>query len=216
MYCYNYWMDYSDRFKPGSIEASRQPGGGRSLAEYEKILQFSRQDLRNRRVLDLGAGPLVKVSKTLREEGITNDVYSLSPDFSDQKYKDMALGSEPNARIVAGVGQHLDFPDNYFDVILCLHVIDHLPPIADKQRLLLEVGRCLRTNGFARVGPCWQGEYNLASSSQELAQLLHQKGLTVDQLELKGYRAKVYLDDSDSTGYWAEGYTISYHPQDTK
>lgn len=57
------------------------PEGGRGLAEYEATLNFSLDELRNKTILNLGAGPKLKLYSELKDIGAR--VISMSPDFSN-------------------------------------------------------------------------------------------------------------------------------------
>jgi SAM-dependent methyltransferase len=68
----------------------------------------------------------------------------------------------PNVRAVVGDCQeHLDFPDHYFDRVIAIHVLEHLP---DLPRALTEIKRVLKPEGkFSVVIPCEGGKaYSLA------------------------------------------------------
>jgi len=62
----------------------------------------------------------------------------------------------PDAKVVVGdIQAHLDFPDHYFDRILAIHVLEHLP---DLPRALDEISRLLGLEGtFSVMIPCDPG-----------------------------------------------------------
>ena len=75
--------------------------GGRTIEDYEEMLMFNREEVRGKKVLDLGCGHKVRLAKSLNEEGITDQVISLSPDFIQEKYIESARKSFPEAKLVA-------------------------------------------------------------------------------------------------------------------
>jgi ubiquinone/menaquinone biosynthesis C-methylase UbiE len=140
------------KYRKGTMEIFGMPDGGRSLDIYEKQLMFSRNELKNKSVLDLGAGPEIKLAKELKDAGITENVTSLSPDFSDKKYADRAKGIISEAKLLVGVGQELPLKDDSFDIILALHISEHL----NSKRFMMiisEMGRTLKAEGKAMIGP---------------------------------------------------------------
>ncbi|HSX35102.1 MAG TPA: class I SAM-dependent methyltransferase, partial [Candidatus Saccharimonadales bacterium] len=151
--------DYArDGWKPGTIVHQQQPEGGRGLDAYERQLGFTRDQLAGKRVLDLGSGPEAKLARTLTAEGITSLVVSLSPDYVFPKYSIplKAAGApipegKPAESFVAGKGQQLPFVENAFDVVLGLHVAEHVS-LADSIAILREVNRVTAPNGWVRYG----------------------------------------------------------------
>lgn len=139
-------------FRDGTMEDFSMPDEGRDLEVYESQLMFDRNELKGKTVLDLGAGPKLKLARTLKECGITDDVTSLSPDFRYSQYARQAQAVMPDAKIVSDVGQKMSFDDKTFDIVLALHVCEHLN---HKHFLetILEVGRVLRAGGKAIIGP---------------------------------------------------------------
>lgn len=138
-----------------SIVADIQPEGGRGLSEYENILGFDRSELQGKIVLDLGAGPEVKFAKDLRESNINATVTEFSPDFFYKEFREMANQSFASVNKVAGLGQSLPFKDNSFDVVIALHVLDHLEILGKEVylRFINEIGRVLTKGGKAYIGP---------------------------------------------------------------
>ncbi len=90
------------------------------------------------RILQIGCGP---------EDVITHlkigKRYALDPlaDFYKQyfklDYKDLTF--------VAGRGENIPFPDEYFDIVIIANVLDH---VEDPRKVLLEIKRVLKKDGF--------------------------------------------------------------------
>lgn len=129
------------------------PEKGRGLDDYEEQLGFSRKELEGKKVLDLGSGTDLMLEQGLKDAGIGAYVVNFSPDFSSQKHAQHARESSPAAPIVAGVGEALPFADRTFDVILCLHVLEHLPSRDEYVAFCREVIRVLTPGGRAYLGP---------------------------------------------------------------
>jgi len=135
-----------------------QPDGGRDLAMYEEQLGFTREQLLGKRVLDLGAGPEAKLARQLAAECITSLVTSFSPDYSTKNHRAQVKatgGERPKEAyaewLVSGKGQELPFRDDSFDVVLGLHVAEHVS-VADSVRILGEINRVTTPGGWARFG----------------------------------------------------------------
>jgi len=102
------------------------------------------------KTLEIGAG----IGAHLGYENLDMQEYvalELRSDFA-QKIRD----TYPNVRVVVGDCQEkVDFPDNYFDRALAIHVLEHLPNLP---KALDEIQRLLRPGGaFSVLIPCEGG-----------------------------------------------------------
>jgi SAM-dependent methyltransferase len=99
------------------------------------------------------------------EIGIGRGAHLSFENLSEQEYVGLELRPElaevirathPKVRIVVGDCQErIDFPDGYFDRVLAIHVLEHLPNLP---KALDEVRRVLRPGGyFSVVIPCEGG-----------------------------------------------------------
>jgi phosphatidylethanolamine/phosphatidyl-N-methylethanolamine N-methyltransferase len=108
------------------------------------------------RTLEIGAG----VGAHLGWENLGNQDYycnELRPELCEQ-----LVAKYPRAHAVLGDCQKgLDFPDNHFDRVIAVHVLEHL---LDLPRALLEIARILKPSGrFSVVIPCEGGKaYDVA------------------------------------------------------
>ncbi len=162
-------------YHPGTIRHRHQPAGGRSLTDYERQLQFDRGNLRDQRVLDLGCGPEMKLAYHLGLLGITDQVISLSPGFLSATHRRNA--SQRNRTLgVAAVGQALPFADNSFDIVLSLHMHEHLQR-NDVPQVLSEMARVLAPGGIAKWGPVLDLPHDFGSF-EDTSHLLGGEGLT--------------------------------------
>ena len=99
------------------------------------------------KTLEVGAG----IGAHLRYEDLTVQQYhalELRQDFVDQMKKDF-----PGVIPVCGdIQTKVDFPDHYFDRIVSVHVLEHLPNLPAALR---EIKRLLKPGGFGEfVLPC--------------------------------------------------------------
>ncbi len=156
--------------KEGSESWSRNsinkgPEGGRTLKDYERLLKFKKEDLENKFVLDLGAGPKARFAKELERSGIKATVISLSPDYADTEHRELfkPAGLEKLITIlkrekgkdkleIAGIGEELPFKDGSFDEILALWSISEWAEHT-YERWIPEIYRVLKQGGVARIGP---------------------------------------------------------------
>ncbi|MFA6524131.1 MAG: class I SAM-dependent methyltransferase [Candidatus Paceibacterota bacterium] len=160
------------QYRQNSIEHPHQPAGGRDLKTYESQLLFDKNELKGKRVLDLGAGPEVKIAKELKESEITSDVVSLSPDFAVEKHLKKAKESFPEGKFEFGLGQNMPFPDKSFDVVLASHIDEYLSR-EDFFKVIAEMARVLKDGGWAKIGPTVDipGDWNAYESIRENQEL---------------------------------------------
>lgn len=179
------------KYKEGTMEDSEMSEGGRNLNDYERELLFDRNDLKGKSVLDLGAGPEIKLARQLKDENITSDVISLSPDFSDEKFIRKAKMIMPDAKLVPGIGQELPFKNDSFDIIFALDVDEHL----SKEQffeVISEMARTLKVGGKATIGPThnktwvWDKKdwkpYEAILENKELKEKLDKFGIEVEKV----------------------------------
>ena len=131
-------------------EYARVSGGGEqdSIRSYifssRKRYVLDMFDLKAGRVLDIGCGPAV-----LTEELLKNNCEVWGIDVSDEMVKEAKKRMEGKGfseRIHFNMGdiERLDFPDAYFDFVLCIGVIEYLK---EPSRGLTEIRRVLKDKG---------------------------------------------------------------------
>ena len=172
-----------EKYKKNSIEDFSQPEGGRGLAMYEKHFSFQNEELEGKDILDLGAGPEAKFDKELRQSGIKAHVISLSPDFSDERYRRKALISNPEANLVAAVGQEIPFKNESFDIVFALHVMEHVflieAPLTNATKIIEEIARVLKIGGKGYLSPLIQEEYMAITNDRNLTRVLKKNGVRI-------------------------------------
>ena len=148
----------------GKKSMEQGPEEGRSIDEYEKVLKFKREDLENKFVLDLCAGPKARFSRDLEESGVKATVVSLSPEYADEqqcklfeptfldKFKMIIKNKKSEHLEVAGVGEQLPFKDESFDEVLSLFSVSTWS-LRNYKFWIPEICRVLKPNGAARIGP---------------------------------------------------------------
>jgi SAM-dependent methyltransferase len=199
-----------------TIQNPRMLKGGRELGTYERILGFNRKELEKLTILDLGCGPELKFSEGLKESGIHAHVISLSPDFSSKEHTDKARAIDPEATLVAAIGQKLPFKDNTFDRVMGLSVHDHLPNSEAFLELVLEVIRILKDGGTAYFGPfqivpfdenrkfCPEG-YNEAFQKliafEEIKKAMKENNVNIFKEGIPGSAAKIVVNQKTGKDY---------------
>ena len=121
--------------------------GIRFHPNLEKIIYYFRKKLANRifdqypeggRILEIGTG-----RGTLLAEMSSNGWETFGTEYSDSLAE--SVENEFNIRIYPTPNlEDCDLPDKFFDVIVCYHVLEHLP---DPSGTLYEVKRILRDSG---------------------------------------------------------------------
>jgi len=96
------------------------------------------------RILDIGCGD-GKVAEQLKKLGLSQGIYGVD---MDEKLLNKAKEKGIEVYRVDLENEKLPFPDNFFDVVLCIDVIEHIVNI---YHLLSEIKRVLKSNGFLIV-----------------------------------------------------------------
>lgn len=139
-----------------SLDYSHADNG---LSVYESMLGFKKEQLENKKVLDLGTGQTDRLARELRDAGINATVVGVSPDlftaFSRNDLK--VLFPEWRRQAVAAIAQKLPFKDESFDVILGLYSVTYCSWWPEQvQAWASELGRVLRPGGEARLAPVYR------------------------------------------------------------
>ena len=137
------WRDDFEKWRQGRLWQENKQG--RTLASLRLFMREAgwSESLTGLRVLDLGCG-MGGLSVALAREGGLVQPYDYNPAYCEitrlrgQRY-DLALTP------VNGGGEQLPFPTGYFDLIVCMDVLEHVQRPAD---LLAEAQRCLKPGGL--------------------------------------------------------------------
>jgi SAM-dependent methyltransferase len=153
------WRADFDSWREGRLwQEKRQGGALKNLRAFLQVAAQSNGDARSsevtrtdnalagRLVLDLGCG-MGGLSTALALEGA--DVRSV--DFNRHychitRLRGMRYGLDLSP--VNAAGEALPFPDAHFDIVMCVDVLEH---VRDPERLVAEIGRCLKPGGLCQI-----------------------------------------------------------------
>jgi 2-polyprenyl-3-methyl-5-hydroxy-6-metoxy-1,4-benzoquinol methylase len=102
--------------------------------------------LAGRQILDLGCG-MGGLSTALALAGARVQPLDFNPHYCEitrLRGRRYGLSLSP----VNAAGEALPFPDARFDIIMCVDVLEH---VADPERLVAEVSRCLKPGGLCQI-----------------------------------------------------------------
>lgn len=91
------------------------------------------------RILDLGSGDGVFSAPLVRK---AKEIYCVDPSYI--ALKRVVMRNQSNMYPINASGESLPFPDNFFDYVIFIFVIEH---IYDPQHILNEIRRVLKPNG---------------------------------------------------------------------
>jgi len=103
----------------------------------EEISKFTKMN-NNTKILEVGCGGFSLIN--LLKKGKRHSIDPLA-DFYKEKYK---INYKP-VTFVKGVGENLPYPDNYFDVVMCINVLDHTK---SPSKVISEMRRVLKKGGM--------------------------------------------------------------------
>ncbi len=201
-------QEYQGGWRQRSIEMSYYyEGKPRGLDAYETALGFRREDLRNKEILDLGAGKEVRLSKEVSDAGLGATVIEMSPDFLHPDIREKAQAASPDVIAVAGLGQNLPFKNESFDDVLVLHVLEHLENEETFFKVLEESARVLRPGGRVYLGPVFSYMRGLMHQQQKKVEKIKALGVTITEEEVPEKYGLEPLRDSSGMKYGYAPYT---------
>jgi len=125
--------DYFQRYQ------EKSPGGYALRVRKQRL--FELMDRSGGRVLDVGCGPGVMVQELVN---LGYECWGI--DVSSKMVEECRnnFGHIAQAHFSVGDATRLDFPDNFFDAVVCMGVIDHTE---DSEASLREMARVVKSNG---------------------------------------------------------------------
>lgn len=133
----SYIYKTGERVIPGSVQAD-------ALYEHCARYMFAQQYCKNKKVLNISSGSgygSVILLKTAKEV-FNGDISELSIAYGNKKY------GEYNNHFLKIDAQAMDFPDNFFDVIVSFETFEHLPKATS---FIQESKRVLKKGGILMV-----------------------------------------------------------------
>jgi len=119
----------------GHPDPNRYLAGGWPAALLERMAYWVRRVHRQGYLLDLGCA-----------EGELLDLLGAGGIGLDMNPERLRLASGKSLRVSIGDGNRLPFPNNCFDTVICMEILEHVPDMA---AIMQEVHRVLRPGG------CW-------------------------------------------------------------
>ncbi len=145
----------------------------RGVEEHFEDLSLKIEDLRGKKILDIGAG-LNQLANELKNENL--DIVSLDPFYALSKVEreeiyergyedgpeklkellDQLKSKDGSSKLIAGRSEALPFPNDSFDLIISHYGSPFYAENAEKiEQFFLELSRVLKSGGEARIYPIW-------------------------------------------------------------
>ena len=149
------WVDLTQsrchlhfKLEGGTIERHIEVCRQSTLATISRVSKDLSNDIRPRRILEIGASVGFN-SLALAEHFEDAEVHSVEPDVEAVKVAsamaaDFSLAYTP----IVGFGEHLDYPDDYFDLIICHTVIEHVNSVP---AVVAEMARVISPKGVIHL-----------------------------------------------------------------
>ena len=136
------------KLEGGTIESHIEVCLQSTRATINRVSKDLPNDFRPRRILEIGASVGFN-SLALAEHFEDAEVYSVEPDaeaveVASAMAADFSLDYTP----LAGFGEHLDYPDDYFDLIICHTVIEHVNSVP---AVVAEMARVISPTGIIHL-----------------------------------------------------------------
>lgn len=149
------WVDLTQsrchlhfKLEGGTIESHIETCLQSSRATIDRISKDLPSNFKPRRILEIGASVGFN-SLALAEQFKAAKVYSVEPDAEAVEValamaSDFSLDYTP----ICGFGEQLDYPDDYFDLILCHTVIEHVDNVP---AVVAEMARIVSSKGLIHL-----------------------------------------------------------------
>ena len=151
-----------NREKPRSWEEI-PPVTNRGLDEYAYHLNLEEENLKGKKILDIGAGTR-RFAREVEERGIQAEVFSLEPLFSlpkekmDPKVQEFIekypVSTKVKEKTVAGVGDQMPFTNEAFDLCVSEYSLPmHSSTQEQAKSFFEEISRITKVGGEIRLYP---------------------------------------------------------------
>lgn len=138
----------------------------------------------NIKLLDIGIGK-GNIEQSLNKKGIK--IYGI--DIS--KIAINQLKEKIKGHFQVGDATKLSYPNNYFDVILALEILEHIPPCYTF-KVLSEINRVLKTNGYLLI---------TIPTNEELQELVLNQGINPNK-HCRTYTVNIVLKELEISGFF--------------
>jgi 2-polyprenyl-3-methyl-5-hydroxy-6-metoxy-1,4-benzoquinol methylase len=177
-------------------------GQPRGFDAYSLALGLTLDDFTGKRILDLGAGKEVQLSKDLADKALNTQIVEMSPDFIYSNTRRIARTSDSDAILLIGLGQSLPTRDESFDRVFGMHVMEHIDADAVFLKLIQESIRVLKPNGKACFGPIFYFWRQFIQTNSEFSQIFsNQKASFVETNIPETYGREPIYDGGMKYGY---------------
>lgn len=129
--------DIAERYH--ALYAENTPVGYSFTVRRQRVLDLFDAD--GGRVLDVGCGPGVMGNALLDRDC---ELWGVDPSVRMVEAAAAAFSSRPKAHFLVGSAYHLGFPDDLFDTVICMGVLER---IRDDEAALGEMARVLKPGG---------------------------------------------------------------------
>lgn len=113
------------------------------------------------RALEVGCGPYTNIRLIAKQVHI-RDIYCTDPLMDEYKTFPLtwltSMTKKGRVHASSGVCEKIDFPDGYFDLVVCNNVLDH---VQNAEQGLLEMARVLKPGGYFVFGQDLTNEQDL-------------------------------------------------------
>ena len=124
-----------------SVEKQKEIRYSRQIMAFQNIIRKYKMDQPMQRLLVLGCGNGLEAGYMSRLLGVKVFGVDIGQEFHPFGWMHANLRNYD--------GEHLPFPDDYFDAIYSYHVLEH---VKDVPHMISEIRRVLQPNGFVYIG----------------------------------------------------------------
>ena len=130
-----WWKEWKSRYNLDDVREQFEV----KAEKIKKYIRLAYDDIRDLKILDVGPAATAEIN--FLKEGHR---YAIDPhaDFFKNEFPELV---DPRVDFIEGLAEELPYPDNFFNVILMMNVLDHC---FDPEKALKEMHRCLCDGGM--------------------------------------------------------------------